>query len=899
MTAEARTGTSSGDPLRDAVMEGSLVFCEEVARDGAQAKTLLDVDQRIAIARRHAAILGADAFGRLVFAAGFPGIARAEREIVRRMSAEVDCCQLMVVCRASRRDIEEAVDSLEGARCGRIFIVAPTSEAVSQSLLQRSAAESLQHTRDMVRFSRDLGSRVQVDVALVDAPRADISLVTDAANVLSAAGGSAMVLCDTVGSCTPLQTRRMVEGVVSGCDPSVLLGIHIHNDLGFGLASSFEAIRCGIRYVTSSWLGLAERTGMAATEQLLVALASDPEAIEERYGIQTPVWPVLPRLDDLVPLARDIAAWLDIPLKVTDPVVGTGVNSISTGTPFRDPLRFVPYDAMALLGVPRRIVVTQLASRRVIREAALEEGVSLLPAEVDLVTRRVKDLCYERSQAVVPAPEFAELLRRITRGGATDTSSFAAVGGVRAAELPQTPALPLEVMATAARELSESQAWFVGRELMLSVELAEAYQRVVGTDFSSTAWHLDRLEDAETAALWLGLGGTFLADFASAPGRPRIFAWVLSPVPEAAQHALKVLKGRDGRWVPTSLIAATEELLTWVDPARGRLDPAALDAVLDLGPVGLRFPVRSGAIPSYFVHRGLEGASAQVVLPGRSEPWRHWLGLLQRLTGHRFVGATSANFSGLGREARSGGTHKDLAELQADMGYLGLPVLSGPVELDGVAVPPEQRASAYKQLNRPFLWMTPEQRACSTSLLPTSVSLLGVTDVPGRWDLLRHGSLHETVLRTSLAAHGLRLVHRAGDRLELSRYVGDLLAAFPLFSGLEAKHIAEISQLVEPQRFTSGEVLVRKGDSADRMYFLASGTVAVELEPEVLLGAGDFFGEIALVEGLRRTATVRGVDPGVLLVLTAHVLHRLMEEFPPLADPIRRSARERLKSPQS
>jgi len=750
----------------------------------------------------------------------------------------------------------------------------------------------------MVCFARDLGSSVHVDVALVDAPRADPSLVTDAANVFTEVGGSAMVLCDTVGSCTPLQTRALAEAVVAGCDLSVLLGIHIHNDLGFGLASTFEAIRCGIRYVTSSWLGLAERSGMAATEQLLVALASEPESIEERYGIQTPIWPMSPRLDDLAPLAQDIATWLEIPLKVTDPVVGTGVNTISTGTPFRDPLRFVPYDAATLLGIPRRIVVTQLASRRVIQEAALEAGASLSLAQVDQLTRQVKKICYERNRAVVPESEFNELLRGFAANGEGDALSFEAEGSVRASELPESAALPLEVMETAARDLPKALAWFEGRELMLSREAAEAYQRVVQTDFSSTAWHLDRPEDAESVAIWLGLGGSFIADFASAPEHPRIFAWVLSPVPDAAQYALKGLKGRDGRWVPTSLITTEDEFLTWLDPTREPVDPAAVSTTLDLGPVGFRFAIRAGALPSYFVLRGFDGSSAQVVLPGRSEPWRRWLALLKSRTAYRFAGITSANFSGLGREALSGGTHKDLAEAQADMGYLGVPILSCPIELDGAPVPIDERAKAYKRLNAPYLEMEPKEWARSTALLPSSVSLLGFTEDPGRWELLRHGSLHESVLRSSLKEHGLSLEHRAGDRLELSRYVGDLLAAFPLFSGLGARHIAEISQLVELRRFNAGDFIVREGEPADRMYFIASGVLAVDVDPEVVLDAGDFFGEIALVEGVRRTATVRGVEPGVLLVLTTHVLHRLMEELPPLADPIRRSARERLDRPR-
>ena len=78
------------DPLREGQARGHLAFCEEVARDGAQARTLLNAEQRIEIARRHIAILGDDAFERLVFAVGFPGIADAECQIIREVVEVVD-----------------------------------------------------------------------------------------------------------------------------------------------------------------------------------------------------------------------------------------------------------------------------------------------------------------------------------------------------------------------------------------------------------------------------------------------------------------------------------------------------------------------------------------------------------------------------------------------------------------------------------------------------------------------------------------------------------------------------------------------------------------------------------------------------------------------------------------
>ncbi len=454
---------------------------------------------------------------------------------------------------------------------------------------------------------------------------------------------------------------------------------------------------------------------------------------------------------------------------------------------------------------------------------------------------------------------------------------------VPAADLPPTPALPLAVLEEACAALPPSQTRRIGGRLCLSRGLAEAYCRVVDTDFSQTAWQLDRPQDRETVARWLALGGSFIADFAADPRQPRIFAWAVSPVPQAAQAAMRSLKGRDGRWIPTSVLAPIDQVRGWVDPARAALPGAFLDAVLDLGPVGFRFAVRDGVVPSYFSHFGLGGAYVQVILPGRSPIWDDLLEVFHRQSGHRFMGLTSANFSSRGSQ-RSGGTHKDLAELQADMGFLGVPILSGPVVLAAGLVPAADRSAAYKELHARFVEMSEAQRAQSTELLPTSVSILALTREPDQVDLVRHGSLHQSVLRQAAEGDGVTVTSRVDQRLELSHYVGDLLARFPLFSGLEARHIAEISHFLESRTFEAGDVLVRKGEEADRMFFVASGAVTVAVVPEVRLGVGDYFGEIALVEGVSRTATVRGVESGVLLVLTAHVLSRLMEALPGLAD---------------
>ncbi len=95
--------------------------------------------------------------------------------------------------------------------------------------------------------------------------------------------------------------------------------------------------------------------------------------------------------------------------------------------------------------------------------------------------------------------------------------------------------------------------------------------------------------------------------------------------------------------------------------------------------------------------------------------------------------------------------------------------------------------------------------------------------------------------------------------------------------------------------FTRGELLIEKGAFADRMYFLVSGQVAIEIDPEVRLHAGDYFGEIALMTpGTPRTANVRGIEDGVVVELTAHMCQRLSESFPSLMQPIRLLGQSRL-----
>ena len=124
------------------------------------------------------------------------------------------------------------------------------------------------------------------------------------------------------------------------------------------------------------------------------------------------------------------------------------------------------------------------------------------------------------------------------------------------------------------------------------------------------------------------------------------------------------------------------------------------------------------------------------------------------------------------------------------------------------------------------------------------------------------------------------------------------LQGIRLFSGLSNKELDQLAQWTDELSIREGHELASEGRFAHEFFVIEDGTAEVLKGGERIaeLGPGDFFGEIALLETERRTATVRATTPMEVIVMFSREFKRMERELPAVADRIRAAIRARLDS---
>jgi len=110
----------------------------------------------------------------------------------------------------------------------------------------------------------------------------------------------------------------------------------------------------------------------------------------------------------------------------------------------------------------------------------------------------------------------------------------------------------------------------------------------------------------------------------------------------------------------------------------------------------------------------------------------------------------------------------------------------------------------------------------------------------------------------------------------------DLIRRVPLFGRCTKRELAEIALLADEIDMPAGRELARQGRTGKEFVVLIEGAANVTRNGKVVnkLGPGDFFGEIALVTGRRRTATVTTRKASRLLVMSSPAFRTLLRDSP-------------------
>ena len=126
----------------------------------------------------------------------------------------------------------------------------------------------------------------------------------------------------------------------------------------------------------------------------------------------------------------------------------------------------------------------------------------------------------------------------------------------------------------------------------------------------------------------------------------------------------------------------------------------------------------------------------------------------------------------------------------------------------------------------------------------------------------------------------------------------ELIKSVPLFSSCSKKELAAIASQADELTLPEGKTLTKQGDRGREFMVIVDGAADVRKKGRKIntLGSGDFLGEIALISGGPRTATVTTTSESDLLVLTDRAFRQLTRQMPSIHASVVKALSERLQA---
>ncbi|WP_319585091.1 2-isopropylmalate synthase [uncultured Pseudodesulfovibrio sp.] len=392
-------------------------------RDGEQSPgATMNLDEKIRMARQ-LETLGVD-----IIEAGFPIASQGDFEAVQAIAAAVEKPQIAGLCRAVNGDIDRCWEAIKDAKHPRIHVFLATSEIHMKHKLGKTADEVIVMIDKAVRHACQYTKNVEFSAE--DASRSDWDFLVKVCETAIEAGACVVNIPDTVGYTQPFEYYELIKYLMDNVKnvDKAIISVHCHNDLGSAVANSLAAVRAGARQVECTVLGIGERAGNAALEDLVMALNTR----KELYGVETGIV-----TEQIFPSCRRLSQIIGMPIPPNKAIVGANAFAHESGVHQDGVLKNrLTYEIMtpASIGLTNNeIVIGKHSGSHAVRKKAEELGYSLDDEQVNVLFKAVKDLADKKEQVFdedVEALILESVYRRKDRFRLVDMSVFSGTGDV-------------------------------------------------------------------------------------------------------------------------------------------------------------------------------------------------------------------------------------------------------------------------------------------------------------------------------------------------------------------------------------------------------------------------------------------------------------------------------------
>ena len=301
---------------------------DESLRDGLQSPSVRDpeIGEKLEILHLMAAV------GVRSADLGLPGAGPRAYEDVLRLAREVADCRLPIRCYCAARTLRGDLDPIAKI-ADQTGLPLMAATFIGSSPIRRVAEDwtveyLVATSRDAVRYARGLG--LSVMFVTEDTTRCDRDTMRALYGAALAEGAEVITLCDTVGHATPAGARALVQfvrGEIAAGYPGLRVDWHGHSDRGLGVINALAAVAAGADCIHGCALGIGERAGNTALDQVIVNLALlGCEAADAGGGAAQGV--DLTRLKEYV---RAVARATGVAIPPNYPVMGADAFRTATG----------------------------------------------------------------------------------------------------------------------------------------------------------------------------------------------------------------------------------------------------------------------------------------------------------------------------------------------------------------------------------------------------------------------------------------------------------------------------------------------------------------------------------------------------------------------------------------